>query len=440
MTDSLEAYRLYTLGLEKAAALRNREAIDLFQRAVQLDPDFAMAHARTGYAYAVTWNLAGEARPHLERALRLPGRLTAKDRLFITGWSAIANLDYARAVAVFRDLVSRYPGETEAYVRLGNLLRGEDQLDEALKVARAGLSADAAEPELYELLAGALAQLGRHEEAIEAAKRFVARAPQASNAHDMLGEMYQWAGRPQEAMACYRRAEELAPGFERPVVHLGNLYFQLGRYRDAMRQYERYIEMAPSNLERGRGWGRIAWLWWRKGDLERAAHAAEIERKLEPTAVWNSIVLALKRGDRDTVTRLRRRLEEFPYTSRGARTGQRYRDYFEGYIALKEGRTEAALERLRAALRHPAPYWSMEAYEDCLADALLDLGRYGEAAAEYRRVLTVNPGNALARYRLAQALESAGQPDSAREERLRFAAQWKDADRDLPELMAAKAR
>jgi tetratricopeptide (TPR) repeat protein len=434
-TNNLEAYRLYTLGLDKAATFRNREAIDLFQRAVQLDPDFAMAHARTGYACAVTWNLANEARPHLERAYKLSHRLTPKDRKFIEGWYAIANLDFPRAVQVFRDIVRAYPGESEAFIRLGLLLRGEDRLDEALKVAQEGLAAHPGEAEFHDLEAGILAQLGRHDEAIAAARRYVDRVPGESEAHDLLGEIYQWAGRAPEAEASYRKARELAPGFERPVVHLGNLYFQLGRYRDAIRQYEHYIEIAPSELERGRGWGRIAWVWWRLGNREKAAEAAAKELSMVPSAVWNSIVLALARGDAAEVARLRPRMDLVSFTSRGARTGQRYREYFEGYIALKQGRAEEALTRLRKAVyQHAAPYWSMEAYEDCLADGLLELGQNAEAVTEYRRVVARNPGNATARFHLAQALDRLGRKEESRQEYRKFAEMWRSADPEIPEL------
>src|SRR5204862_5263561 len=53
MTGNLEAYRLYSLALEKAQGLKSSEAIELLEKAVALDPGFAMAHARIGYTYAV---------------------------------------------------------------------------------------------------------------------------------------------------------------------------------------------------------------------------------------------------------------------------------------------------------------------------------------------------------------------------------------------------
>lgn len=79
MTDNLQAYRYYSLAVEKAQALDNVEALNLLEKAVEIDPQFAMAHARIGFAYVVTSHYAEKAKPHLEKAFQLSNRLTEKD-------------------------------------------------------------------------------------------------------------------------------------------------------------------------------------------------------------------------------------------------------------------------------------------------------------------------------------------------------------------------
>jgi DNA-binding winged helix-turn-helix (wHTH) protein/TolB-like protein len=78
MTNNLQAYRYYSLALEKTEAAHNKEALALLERSLALDPEFAMAHARVGYVYALSWSFAEQARPHLERAYQLSHRLTGK--------------------------------------------------------------------------------------------------------------------------------------------------------------------------------------------------------------------------------------------------------------------------------------------------------------------------------------------------------------------------
>src|SRR5205085_11643286 len=101
MTNNLEAFRYYSLGVEKAQAIQNQEAIALFEKAIALDPEFAMAYARIGYTYVVGWGRFDEGKPYLERAFKLTNRLSEHDKLNISAWYALANQDYPAAIKAF---------------------------------------------------------------------------------------------------------------------------------------------------------------------------------------------------------------------------------------------------------------------------------------------------------------------------------------------------
>ena len=152
MTNNLEAYRYYSLGVEKAHGLENKEAIDLLEKAIALDPDFAMAQARIGYTYAVSWAQTERGKPYLEKAFLLSSRLTEKDQMNIAAWYAIANLDFQTAIASYREIINRFPFETEAYWRLGRLLAGEERPDEAIEVLQRGIAVDPGAKYLYNIL------------------------------------------------------------------------------------------------------------------------------------------------------------------------------------------------------------------------------------------------------------------------------------------------
>jgi tetratricopeptide (TPR) repeat protein len=107
---------------------------------------------------------------------------------------------------------------------------------------------------------------------------------------------------------------------------------------------------------------------------------------------------------------------------------------------LKTGRPEEGISLLRQALQHLPPVWNIDSYEDCLARGYLEVGRLDEAIAEFQRVLRLNPNYALAHYHLGRAHERKGRADQARAEYERFLRIWKDADPDIPELMASKKR
>ena len=80
----------------------------------------------------------------------------------------------------------------------------------------------------------------------------------------------------------------------------------------------------------------------------------------------------------------------------------------------------------------------IDSFEDCLANAYLELGQLEEAITEYNRILKLNPNYPLLHYHLGQAYERKGQGEQARAEYQPFLEIWKDADQDVPEVIAAK--
>ena len=440
MTDNLEAYRYYSLAVERAQGYHNADAIALLKKAVALDPQFAMAYARIGYAYAVTWHFADKAKPYLEKAFRLSDRLTEKDRLYITAWYSIANLDYAGTTRSFQEITTKYPLEIEAYVTLYRLLMGEERREEAAEVIKQALSIDAGAKELYNALGSIYSELGRHDEAVAMFRRYVELAPDEPNAHDSLGMGYQWAGRYPEAMQEYERALALDPKFEIAIIHLGNAYFQQGRYREAIAQFDRYIQTASSDVERARGYDSIAFVQLKKGDLSEVERMAKKILSYEKLDFGASFDIALERGDVARAARLLEQASQWPYTARGVRPNTRALIYSRGCLNLKRGDADEAVEDFKEALRQRPPTWNIDPYEDCLANAYLEVGRFDEAITEYDRILRLNPNYPLAHYHLAQAYEQEGRQDQARAEYEHFLKIWSLADPDIPEVRNARAK
>lgn len=439
MTDNLEAYRSYSLAVEKTYELQSAEAIALFEKAVALDPQFAMAYGRIGYTYAVTEQFAEKAKPYLEKAFQLSNRLTEKDRFYINAWYSIANLDYAGAIRSFRKIISQYPMEVEAYRTLGYLLRGEGQHDEAVRVLKQSLVIDQEARDVHNALGLIYLDLHKYDQAIAAHQRYVQLAPAEPNAYDSLGMSYQSAGQYAEALAAYGQALALQPDHFITSIHLGNTYVQLGRYESALAQFRRLVQIAPNDFSRSRSYGSIAETYLRKNDLRQAAAAARMELQLEKYNVWNSVVVALQQGDMARVSELESRLfADWPYTHRGQRFPARLINYRRGYLALKRGQSAQSIEHFKEALRHPPAIWAIDPLEDCLAKAYLEVGRPGEAIKEYERVLQLNPNYPLAHYHLAQAYERNGQPEQARAAYLRFLQIWKGADTHALEVRAAR--
>jgi tetratricopeptide (TPR) repeat protein len=150
------------------------------------------------------------------------------------------------------------------------------------------------------------------------------------------------------------------------------------------------------------------------------------------------LAVALARGDLPAAEKLKSELEKIRRAARGGRGDLRELPYYQGLFELKSGRATEAIEKFKEVLLHQAPTWNVDAYEDCLANAYLELGRFDEAIAEYERILKLNSNYPLVHYHLAKAYEQTGQRDRAHAEYEQFLQVWSDADADVPEVVAAR--
>jgi predicted Zn-dependent protease len=105
---------------------------------------------------------------------------------------------------------------------------------------------------------------------------------------------------------------------------------------------------------------------------------------------------------------------------------------------LHEKQPVQAIAHFQAALRHLPASSGLDLYEDCLANAYLELARLDDAISEYQRILRLNPNYPLAQYHLAQAYRRKGQTEPARAANERFLQIWKGADVDIPEVVDAR--
>jgi eukaryotic-like serine/threonine-protein kinase len=437
MTSNLEAYRAYSMGVQHVAVLQLAEGVQLLERAVALDPQFAAAYAALGSAYSVSWGRAAEGKPYLEKAFALSDRLTARQRMYVGAWYALANMNYPEAISAFREIVNRYPGEAEAYCNLGRLLEGEGRYTEAIDIEQQGLTADPDDPLLHNFLARVYCRAGKFDQAVIESKRYVEVTGGDPNAYDSLGTSYTWHGKYAEAEAAYREALRRKPDFDIALIHLAGVYYREGRYKDAIACVKQYLRFAPADVDQARGNAWLAWIYLRRGEIPKARDATAQQVEVGgPVAFMSRTMLALKAGDLAAARQIIDTAGTVP--ERGNRGSDRYRPYLRGSLALAQGKGDEAIEEFKRIIAQPEPVGYVDWFEDALGDGYLKLGRLDEAIAEYQRVLGRNPNAALARFHLAEACARKGDKDLAREEYQQFLDLWKDADSDLAEIRTAK--
>jgi tetratricopeptide (TPR) repeat protein len=155
-TSSPEALKYYIEGRRLQENMENEKSIAHMERAVAIDPEFAMAYRSMGIAHQMLGHMA-EARNYYKKALDLSDRLPENERLLIEAiWLDFGEENFAKAIEVLERLLKIYPGHilgnawlAGSYYMAGNLdkaiehmefVKGRIQaevklFDEALKTA-----------------------------------------------------------------------------------------------------------------------------------------------------------------------------------------------------------------------------------------------------------------------------------------------------------------
>ncbi len=177
-TSSLEALQAYGLGCQ---AMLEREdypaAILLFQRAISLDPNFAMAYARLGPSYDNLSNGSIRAVESTRKAYELRGRTSEEEKFYISSLYELlvtGNLEAARRT--YELWAQTYPRDPYPPSSLANIYRMFGEYDKELTMARASLRLDPGDTWAYGRLAEAYRVLNRPDK-VEA----TAREAQAHN-------------------------------------------------------------------------------------------------------------------------------------------------------------------------------------------------------------------------------------------------------------------
>ncbi len=132
-TPSLEALQAYSLGYQAQIVKRDTAAaIPLFQRAVSLDPNFAMAYARLGTNYA---NLGQTTRAaeNTRKAYELRERVSEREKLYVTSHYehfVTGNLEAARKA--YELWTQTYPRDTSPLPNLSAIYGALGDYDKAL--------------------------------------------------------------------------------------------------------------------------------------------------------------------------------------------------------------------------------------------------------------------------------------------------------------------
>jgi superkiller protein 3 len=239
----------YNLGVQLYKEKKLDAAIAAYQKAIELDPKFAIAYYGLG-ASLYYQNKLDEAIAAYQKAIAL-------DPKFANAYNGLGNalgdqkkLD--EAIAAYQKAIALDPESDVAYSGLGNALSSQGKLEEAIAAYRRSIAIAPDDPTDYNGLGNTLSDQKKLDEAIAAYQKAIALDPKFANAYNGLGNTLSDQKKLDEAIAAYQKALSLPDDTLPPTVHtlahngFGLVFQEQGKLEEAEREFEAATKIDPT--------------------------------------------------------------------------------------------------------------------------------------------------------------------------------------------------
>jgi tetratricopeptide (TPR) repeat protein/TolB-like protein/tRNA A-37 threonylcarbamoyl transferase component Bud32 len=262
-TQVAGAYDYYLQGrgyLQNYDRIENLDsAIQVFERALALDKNYALAYAGLGEAYWEKYDFTREvawldkSRENCQQANRLDSALPSAH--VCMGKLHLNTGNYLEAATEFEKALQPEPTNDEAYRGLATAYERMGKPDEAEKTYRRAISQRPHYWATYNWLGAYYYRQARFPEASQMFRQVIALAPDSVRGYSNLGASYLDEARYLEAISASERSIAIQPS-DYGYSNLGSAYFFLKRYDDADRAFLEAVKLTPKD----------PLLWWNLGD------------------------------------------------------------------------------------------------------------------------------------------------------------------------------
>jgi len=434
-TSSLEALQTYAMGYALQSQGQFLKAIPFFERATELDPNFAVAYLLLSIAYNNAGDLA-RSNEYQRKAFSLVDRVSEFERLFISAryyWHVTGELN--KAIDLGGLLARSYPRYWGVHSELSVLYRTIGQFEKALEEGQEAIRlAPRLEPP-YRNQASAYARLDRLSEARQVLAKARAQQLDGPRLHQRLLEIayiegdetaaereIQWyAGKPEEYFSFGAQAANAAALGQRRKA--GELY---GRAREtALRrglaglaaefdEADALVQALMGYCQPTRHIGGPALALALCGDVSRAEKlAAEISSRFPNLTIWNAVQLPTIRAAIELGRGQPAKAIEFLASARPYERAYPDAVYLRGLAYARLRQSSEAMAEFRKIADHKGASWALDGSGPTLAKALI---------------------HSLSYPAWARAAALSGDTAAARKAYQDFLMLWKNADADLPVL------
>ena len=256
-TENLAAYDAYLLGRQrmmKRVSVALAEAVDYFQQAIELDPDFALAYVGLAESYQLQGDYSGLAQNEMfnKAANAIAKALELDDRLG-EAYASLGRIktfsgDFEGAEPAFQRALQLNSNYATAHDWYAILLGRSGRLQESLAQVKKGLELDPLSAIINHDMGCILGGLGRFDESLAQLEKVIEIDPAFPTAYWHIGQLYSAAfGRLDKAVVWHRKGLSLDPGNPEIPASLSMVYLDIGDDVKAKYWVDRSMTLGPEN-------------------------------------------------------------------------------------------------------------------------------------------------------------------------------------------------
>ncbi len=438
-TSSDKAYKAYEKGQDYNNKLYFKEALQEYERAIKLDPQFAMAHLRAAGLY---WEFDknDEYKEARGKALALIDKVKDIERIQILLGIAEIERNTENTKKYSSELLDKYPDHFDAVHYLSMRYFGEGKYEEAVDANLRLLKINPGYALAYNQLGYIYYFQGEYDKSLESLKKYAEIAEGQANPHDSQGEILMNIGRYAEALEQFQIADSIKPDLFFVVSHIGDCYASTGLHRDAIGAYMKAGELARNDRYLIEQKIKIASCYYYMDKLQDAiaileeevdnaadnlalqaelggyyVHSGNIEKALVQLGIVKGLTAksTANESNPDSV----QKIPPIQLT-------------LEAKIATERGNYDEAIVLYKQVLEQLSKHNALST-ERRLAEVYTKAARPDTAIVIFNDILRRNPNDALCLLRLADAYEASGMKNEQKETLQRFLRVAKDADENV---------
>jgi serine/threonine protein kinase/tetratricopeptide (TPR) repeat protein len=442
-TSSLDALRQYSLGMQQHARADYVHAIPFYQEAIRIDPNFAIAHARLASCFNTLRKLE-PSRAEFIKAYELRDRVSEREKLIITSnyYGGVTG-QWDEQIKELEKWKTTYPRDWEPLNLLANRYTTVGPFELAVSEGTKAIELNANDARAYVNLGVGYIELNRFEDAKNVLLKAQQLRPESTNMHARLYQLGFLQG------DANLMKEQIDWANTNSNVEIGlNWQAQVATFRGQLSQADQWTDRAiemnrrPETKETTAQWmlseaTRNAALGNCARTTERVKQALDLSREQANLVLAANAYAACSQAAQaqalvDELARM------FPLDTLLSAS---WLPITKAQNELNKGNAPQAIQLLESTRRYETfgDYWP----QYLRGEAYLKLRNGALAAAEFKTILDhrgwypTSPVYPLAQLGYARALAMSGEGETARQAYHDFFALWKDADANLPALVAA---